>query len=115
MGLGDGEGGGSGKGGSILWSIVWFLILWFVGFFVAGFCAGFYILLIVFLPCFPGVKVSILLQERSRYFLPWVNNDALLSLCGISFQDLTDFLLKGIQFTQYCSEKMMEGSPINVG
>ena len=84
MGQGEGEGAGSGKGNENLvryhnhnvilltrqcnvdvillfspqvWSIIWFLILWFVGFFVAGFCASFYILLIIFLPCFPGVKV----------------------------------------------------------
>jgi len=83
MGLGDGEGGGSGQGSSnVGWSIVWFLGLWFVAFPVAGFCAGFYILLIAFLPCFPGVK------------------------------DLTDFLLKGVQCTQFCSEHMMKGTPL---
>merc|ERR1712079_247569 len=83
MGQGEGEGAGSGKGNeNLVWSIIWFLILWFVGFFVAGFCAGFYILLIIFLPCFPGIK------------------------------DLTDFLLKGINFTKFCSEHMMKGTPL---
>ena len=30
----------------------------------------------------------------------------------IIFQDLTDTLLKGVQFTQFCSEKMMAGTPL---
>ena len=27
-------------------------------------------------------------------------------------QDLTDLLLKGVQATQFCSEKMMAGTPV---
>jgi len=77
-----GSGSGSGAGGNPVWSLVWFLLLIFIGFPVAGFCAGWYILLAPFTVCIDGLK------------------------------GLTDLLMKGINFTYFCADHMMKGTPL---
>jgi len=70
------------SGGNILWSIIWFLILWFIAFPVAGFCAGWYILILPLTVCIDGLT------------------------------PVTDFLLKGLQFTHTAAKYMMAGTPV---
>lgn len=48
----------STKMGNPIWFIFWFLVFWFISFFVAFFCAGVYIILLIFVVCFPGLSVS---------------------------------------------------------
>jgi len=69
-------------GGNVLWQIIWFLILIFIAFPVAGFCAGWYILILPFTVCIDGLT------------------------------GLTDFLLKGVQFTHTSAKYMMSGTPV---
>ncbi|CAG9767403.1 unnamed protein product [Ceutorhynchus assimilis] len=57
--------------------LVWLIILIFISFAVASFCAGFYILLLPLTVCIKGLK------------------------------ELTDLLLKGLQFPHYCATQMM--------
>ncbi|XP_065363770.1 uncharacterized protein LOC135957039 [Calliphora vicina] len=64
--------------GNPIWFIFWFLVFWFISFFLAFFCAGVYIILLIFVVCFPGLS------------------------------SITDILLQCIQFPQYCAKAMME-------
>jgi len=78
-------GSGSGSGtdsANPLWMFIWFLILIFIAFPVAGFCAGWYILIMPFTVCIEGLT------------------------------GLTDFLLKGLQFTHFSAKHMMSGTPV---
>jgi len=67
----------------ICWGVLWFLILWFIGFWISSFFAMIYVLISVFAPCIPGLE------------------------------DLSQFMLKGVQFAGFCSKMMVQGTPIN--
>ena len=94
-------GAGTG-GGKILWSILWFILLIFIAFPVAFFCSWLYIILVTFTPCIDGLKV----RERQAHFIhSFVSN-----LIVVCLQGATDFLLKGVNFTEFCAGHMMKGS-----
>ncbi|XP_035890705.1 uncharacterized protein LOC118502540 [Anopheles stephensi] len=67
---------------NVLWSIIWLIVLLVVGFFVAFFCAGWYVVVHPLTVCVPDIAV------------------------------VSDFLLKGAQFTHYCVKCMMEGKSL---
>jgi len=69
-------------GMKIVWGIVWFLILWFLGFWISSLFCFLYVLVSVFAACIPGME------------------------------DLSQMLLKGIQFAGFCSKMMVQGVPI---
>ncbi|CAM1331857.1 Uncharacterised protein g10700 [Pycnogonum litorale] len=62
-----------------IWTLFWLLVLIFISFFVACFCAPIYILLIVFTPCIGALN------------------------------GITELLMKGINFPNFCSKGMVRG------
>lgn len=51
-----------------IWFIFWLIILWFVSFFVAGISAFLYIIIYIFVVCFPGLSVSICENVKHKIF-----------------------------------------------
>lgn len=75
--------------------VFWFIVLLFISFIVAFFCAPLYILCSVISACISPCGVRIL------------NTDIMSASSHIHFQELADFLLKGLQFPKYCAVKMV--------
>jgi len=76
-------GGGLGSGyGNPIWMAVWMSTLMFVAFPISGVSATWYILLNPFTLIFDGLN------------------------------PFTDGLLRGVQFTHFCAEHMMKGTPV---
>lgn len=89
----------------IVWSILWLLILLIFAFWIAGFIAFFYIILYPITVCIPDLSVSKVIFCSIMFNL---NRLFLID----SFQAVTDFLLKCIQFPKYCAENMINGTPL---
>ncbi|KAG8187624.1 hypothetical protein JTE90_027034 [Oedothorax gibbosus] len=74
--------GGSTDKKSIMWMVIWCLILLAIGLIWSAFCAALYIILSVFLPCFPKLE------------------------------NIVKFLRENIEFAYFCAQNMMDRKPL---